>query len=315
MVGDRLLGVLDVESRESEYFDDVDVKVLQGLAGQVAVAIQNAQRVHGEAALLEATSPAYRASRRLTEAVSVDEVLDALVSSVAETSADGCVLGLFQPFGDQEVEAIELAKTWHRGEPPSVVASTGRPAHARVDLREDPELAKAYATRWIASDLEDMSHLPDEGRPFIDRVSELVSQAGFAPRAGANFPLVMGDQEIGFFFLYRTTPGPFSEASINLYEMLGDQAAGALGRAWLIEAAQRRADRERIVSETTARMRQSLDVETVLDTAASEIGRQLGLAALDVRLSRELLGLDTSHLSTGNGGRPQASVFGSREEE
>jgi hypothetical protein len=42
MVGDRLLGVLDVEAEESGAFDENHVKILQGLADQVAVAIHNA---------------------------------------------------------------------------------------------------------------------------------------------------------------------------------------------------------------------------------------------------------------------------------
>jgi GAF domain-containing protein len=125
----------------------------------------------------------------------------------------------------------------------------------------------------------------------------------------------MGDRQIGFFFLYRTASGPFSEASIRLYEMLGDQAAGAMERARLLEEAQRRADRERLISETTARIRESLDVETVLNTAAGEIGRALGLAALDVRLGMELADTEISDLSGGNGDRSLTPAFTSNEEE
>jgi GAF domain-containing protein len=339
MVGGRLLGVLDVEAQEPGAFDENDVKVLQGLADQVAVAIQNAQRVHEEAALLEATSPIYRASRRLAEAASVDEVLDALVGSVAETEADGCVLGLFEPSGDREAEEISMARTWRRHGPASVASGTdlaaqaglaaqtgwaehaGLASHARVDVREDPELVQACATRWITSDLEDVSQLPDEGRLFVERAEALVPDTGFAMRAGASFPLATGDRGngqrplIGFFFLYRIAPGPFSEASIRLCEVLSDQAAAALERARLLEEAQHRADRERLISETTARMRESLDLETVLNTAASEIGRALGLAALDVRLGAELGDAPTSHVSGGDGGGSHISGFSSCEED
>jgi putative methionine-R-sulfoxide reductase with GAF domain len=62
VVGDRLLGVLDIESRESAAFNANDVKILQGLADQVAIAIRNADRVQGETALLETTSATSRES-------------------------------------------------------------------------------------------------------------------------------------------------------------------------------------------------------------------------------------------------------------
>ena len=39
-----------------------------------------------------------------------------------------------------------------------------------------------------------------------------------------------------------------------------------------------------MVSEITSHMRQSLDIQTVLQVAVNEISQSLGLAALDVRL-------------------------------
>jgi hypothetical protein len=46
IVGDQLLGVLDIQSRDSKAFEESDLDVLQGLADQVAVAIRNARMFH-----------------------------------------------------------------------------------------------------------------------------------------------------------------------------------------------------------------------------------------------------------------------------
>jgi len=43
LVGDNLVGVLDVQSKEGGAFSEEDVVVLQGLAGQLAVSIENAR--------------------------------------------------------------------------------------------------------------------------------------------------------------------------------------------------------------------------------------------------------------------------------
>jgi GAF domain-containing protein len=225
------------------------------------------------------------------------------------------LLGLLHPFGQSKVEEIELARTWRRAGPPAIAESARLAPHAAVDLCADPELAKLHTTRWIVSDLDGLSQLPDGDRAPVEKAVDLAAQAGLTLRAGANFPLTIRDRGIGFFLIYRTVPGPFSETSLRLYRMLSDQAAGSLERAWLLQEAQRRADHTRLISETTSRMRQSLDVETVLNTAANEIGRALGLAAVDVRLSTELLGVDTSDPNPGNGGTPQGSGVRSREEE
>jgi hypothetical protein len=62
VVDGRLLGVLDIESKESEAFDAIDVRVLQGLADQVAIAIQTARKFQEKTASLATESPISRKS-------------------------------------------------------------------------------------------------------------------------------------------------------------------------------------------------------------------------------------------------------------
>nr|HID12665.1 HAMP domain-containing protein [Anaerolineae bacterium] len=71
LVGERLLGVLDVQSTEEAAFDEDDVRALQNMADQIAVAIDNARKFSDEALLLEATSPIYRTSRSLAQATTI----------------------------------------------------------------------------------------------------------------------------------------------------------------------------------------------------------------------------------------------------
>ncbi len=44
MVGDQILGVLDVQSDQAGYFAQEDINIMTALASQVAVALQNARR-------------------------------------------------------------------------------------------------------------------------------------------------------------------------------------------------------------------------------------------------------------------------------
>jgi len=59
----------------------------------------------------------------------------------------------------------------------------------------------------------------------------------------------------------------------------------ALESARLYQDIQRRAAQERMVGEVTARMRESLDIETVLKTTASEIRDALDLDNLVIQLA------------------------------
>jgi GAF domain-containing protein len=71
---------------------------------------------------------------------------------------------------------------------------------------------------------------------------------------------------------------------VALLESLSQQLGVALESARLYRETQRRAARERLVSEVTARMRESLDMSTVLRSGAEGIREALGLPAVTVRL-------------------------------
>ncbi|MEA3350265.1 MAG: hypothetical protein U9Q82_06570, partial [Chloroflexota bacterium] len=73
-------------------------------------------------------------------------------------------------------------------------------------------------------------------------------------------------------------------AEKELLENLAERLESALDTARLYEETQQRAAEEHIVGEITARMRETLDIETVLQTAASEIQQVLNLAEAEIRL-------------------------------
>jgi GAF domain-containing protein len=63
LIGDRVLGALDVQSTQEAAFDEASVAVLQSMADQVAVAIANAQSFETIQRALETTTRLYEASR------------------------------------------------------------------------------------------------------------------------------------------------------------------------------------------------------------------------------------------------------------
>jgi GAF domain-containing protein len=78
--------------------------------------------------------------------------------------------------------------------------------------------------------------------------------------------------------------GRWSRQDLSLLEALSVQLGEALESARLYEDVRRREAQERLLGEATARMRASLDPETVLRTGVEEIREALGLAALDIRI-------------------------------
>jgi GAF domain-containing protein len=112
-------------------------------------------------------------------------------------------------------------------------------------------------------------------------------------------PLRIGGQLIGAIELQTSRTAAYYNQDLSTFQETADQIAMAMETAYLLQKskaeqdpegdpsfnqAQRLSSRERIVSAVTAKMRETLDLETVLRTAAHEIGEELGLAAVDVTL-------------------------------
>ena len=285
MMGDRVLGALDVQSTEAAAFSEEDVTALQLVADQVAVAVDNALKFSEEGAVLEATSPLYRISRRLTSAVSTEDIVQAILDSVAETEADGCAVARLNTSSQGEIRSAEFLGTWDRRGTSQVQIGVTLPASAW------PVALKRISSFWTIEDISQAGNDWDDMRQFLFR---------FGGRGFVNIPLQAAGRTIGFVSIHRYEAGAFSPVSIRLYETLADQAAVALEGARLLEDAQRRAAREQALSRASARMRETLDPDTVLRTAVDEIAGALGLAALDLRL-----GSDVDLGSGGVTGKPE----------
>jgi len=99
-------------------------------------------------------------------------------------------------------------------------------------------------------------------------------------------PVKVRDHIIGVIDAHKTE-GVWTPEEIVLVETLTEQMGMALESARLYQDTQRRAVQEQLVGEITTRMRESLDMETVLKTALDEMYRALGLDEIAIRLTTE----------------------------
>jgi GAF domain-containing protein len=99
-------------------------------------------------------------------------------------------------------------------------------------------------------------------------------------------PIVLRGQPIGALGLRRAEglAQQWSTDDVALAEAIAEQFALAADNLRLLDETRRRAARERVVGEVTARMRESLDLETMLKTAADEMRQSLELDRILVRL-------------------------------
>ncbi|MBI3160332.1 MAG: GAF domain-containing protein [Chloroflexi bacterium] len=87
------------------------------------------------------------------------------------------------------------------------------------------------------------------------------------------------------------------DETIALIEEISNRLSLVLENARLVEVAQRRVQRERLTADIGSRMRQYLDVESVMKVAIEEIGQRLEVPEVELRL----LGKETSAAPPANG--------------
>ncbi|GAB4494630.1 MAG: hypothetical protein OHK0052_00130 [Anaerolineales bacterium] len=98
-------------------------------------------------------------------------------------------------------------------------------------------------------------------------------------------PIRSGAVGLGVMTAYKTAAeGTWSDAEVTLLQTIIEQSSVALESARVFEETRRRAERDRLTSRITTSFRETLDVETVLRTAAQEVRQALGLPEVVIRL-------------------------------
>lgn len=96
-------------------------------------------------------------------------------------------------------------------------------------------------------------------------------------------PIKLRGQTLGVLTL-RYPAGESPSEMVAFAEEAAERLALALENARLLEDAQRLATRERLISETSARLRATLDLESVLQTAVREFQQAFGLKEAEIRV-------------------------------
>jgi GAF domain-containing protein/HAMP domain-containing protein len=122
-------------------------------------------------------------------------------------------------------------------------------------------------------------------------------------------PIKVREQIIGVMKVRKPAGNSeWTPENLGLLDSITEQLGVALDSARLFSETQGQAQRERLVGEINARIRQTLDVEAVLRTATNEIYQALGLESLDIWLSAaEEGGEATPKKNNGNGKDAQSS--------
>jgi GAF domain-containing protein/HAMP domain-containing protein len=217
-VGERVIGALDVQSRIANAFDEDDVTILQVLADQLAVAIEN--------------------TRLLQEVQTNLEELEQL----------------YTQYSDQSWREIRAT------------SSTAGYIYERGKVR--PLHASEVAARKVSGNGS------GHGEATMDT------------RQPYSIPLQIRDAVIGSLDVWPGENG-FSADEVALLEAASSRISQAMESARLYQETQRQARQEQMLGEVTTRIRETLNIDTVLQTAVVEMQRRLNLAQVEIRIGTD----------------------------
>ncbi|MBI1795205.1 MAG: GAF domain-containing protein [Chloroflexi bacterium] len=198
--GGKVVGVLDVQSREENAFSEDDINVLNALADQVTLAIDN--------------SRLYESTRR----------------SLEEAEA------LYRQY---------LRQAWNR-------------------LPREQQLAGYHYDQRGATPLEVPVNLDAEEKKDVEEAARF------------NVPIKLRGETIGNLVVQVPQGRAWGQDQIDLVEAVAERVALSAENARLFDETSRRAERERMVTEITSKIRSTNDPEAMIRTALDELRNALG---------------------------------------
>ncbi len=160
--------------------------------------------------------------------------------------------------------------------------------------------------RYDSIRIEPISEISKEARESLAKGATVTINRGEDPSgfSTAAIPIRMRGQTLGVIHVRFQADTP-PETTVALIEQISDRLAAALENTRLIEETRKRAQRDAMVSELGGRVRSTLDLESVLKTAAQEFQRAFQLKEAEIWLgpTGQNGGKEKKEVHPGNNGK------------
>jgi PAS domain S-box-containing protein len=283
----KIIGVLDVQSVELDAFSGDDIFILQNLADQLAIPIENARLYEAERQQLHQLEELAAASQRITADLDLASVLEEIVTQALTTlGADRAAIFMV------DLEADRISYAHSIGLSPEYMDEISR------RYREVPG-------SLVLDSLEPVHILDAQTDPSTEAVREAIVREGYHTLAA--LPLIGRGKKMGALAVYRDAIRAFAPEMLALAQSFANQAAVAIENARLYqqtdEKLQSRVKELSALYAIAEKMNHSLDLDKVLqlslDSAMEVVGTDSGGILMLDPLAGDLF------LRTHRGGSPE----------
>lgn len=258
------IGNLAVQPEE----EDPEVEaVINSVMDQLSAHIENLRLTEQVQTALAQTEALYSGSERIVLSSTEGDILESLIFSTELRKLDRANIFLFdEPVEDGMVRDVTAVAIWENENVPRTVEVGTRFTVEQVPFMTmiTPENSMVVTNIW-----ED---------PRIDEATRQILES-FGMVSFVLFPMVVGSQWLGIVSGQSGRPLQVNDVQRRQASSLVSQASVVLQTTILFRQEQARARREQLLREIASKVRSSVDVDTVMRTAVTEIGRTLGRRA------------------------------------
>jgi GAF domain-containing protein len=257
-VGERILGVLDVQSTQPFAFNVDNLRTLQILADQLAIAVVNSE--------LFSETQEHLSQHRLLHHITTS----AASGTTLEEALSSAVNGLQVTLGGDRVSILLLDRERRELHIQSWVGYSEDASRIRIPVGTG-------ITGWVAA----------HRRPLrIDNTAEdpRYIQLSSNTRSELAIPLLYRNELLGVLNVESELLSAYSDNDEEMLGTLAGSLAAVIANARLLEQIRGQAERERLLYEITSKIRRSTDMDTILSTTASELIKVLGARRTRIRV-------------------------------
>ncbi len=260
-VGDRIVGVMDVQSTAPFAFQPEDVRTLQILADQLGVAVVNSE--------LFAETQEHLSQHRLLHHITTS----AASGTTLEEALESAVEGLQVTLGGDRVSILLSDREFKTL---TVEAAVG---YAEEVMGRKIAVGSGI-TGWSASHRRTLR---------VDNVTEDARYIQASPntRSELAVPLIYRNEVLGVLNVESEQAGAYTENDEEMLGTLAGSLAAIIANARLLAQVRSQAERERALFEITGKIRRATDIQAILATTAGELTKVVGARRAEIKVSTE----------------------------
>ena len=261
-IGEKILGALDVQSRTYDAFSQEDINILQVLADQVAVAIQNADLfTHTQQTLTR-----HRLLHQVTTANVQNMTVEDTIRNAIET--------LHQAMPDDKITFLSIDEN-------NIISVRASAGYTNLDVTSRRIKLGQGLIGNVASERQ-ASRIGDA------QVNQALQPLSFETNSVLAVPVVFADRLMGVINIESLDIAKFDENDQEFVTTLADNMASIISNIQLLDQVRDQVDRQQKLFDITNKIRRSVDIETIMQTSVTEICNALNIRRASIQITPSL---------------------------